>query len=224
MSEMTVRPGNIWSSASFPSPEAMALGLLWLSLALLGALQIQAEVSTPHLIPLPSMRRIPVQPRFQNKQFQGKWYVLGLAGNEFNEANHSQFKIYANTYKLNEDNSYNITSTFAWNDTCANWVRTFNPTARRAQYSLANIERYTGIQKYFFLVVATDYKQFAMLFFKKFFRNQKYFKVVLYGRSKEVSPEVKEEFISFAKFLDLTDQHIIFPIPNGNPQLGRGEG
>ena len=34
---------------------------------------------------------------------------------------------------------------------------------------------------------------------------------------------MKAIFIIFAKFLGLTDEHIIFPIPNGNHQLGRGE-
>ena len=42
------------------------------------------------------------------------------------------------------------------------------------------------------------------------------------GRTKELPP-VKAIFIIFAKFLGLTDEHIIFPIPNGNHQLGRGE-
>ncbi|XP_077624417.1 neutrophil gelatinase-associated lipocalin-like [Crocuta crocuta] len=190
----------------------MAQCLLWLSLALLGALQIQAQVSTPNLIRPPSLSKVPVQPHFKNKQFQGKWYVLGLSGNEFNKEKHSQFKIYANTYKLNEDKSYNITSTFAWNQTCAHWLRTFIPTARRGQYSLGNIERYTGIQMYILRVVATDYNQFAMLYFKKIFRNQEFFKIALYGRTMDLTPELKENFISFTKSLGLTDQHIIFPI------------
>ena len=34
---------------------------------------------------------------------------------------------------------------------------------------------------------------------------------------------LKEMFINFVKTLGLTDEHIIFPIPNGNHQLGKGE-
>ncbi|XP_019276528.1 neutrophil gelatinase-associated lipocalin-like isoform X1 [Panthera pardus] len=190
----------------------MALGLLWLGLVLLGVLQTQALDSTPNLIPAPPLRRVPLQPDFQNVEFQGKWYVLGLAGNEFNKEKHRQFKIYATTYELNDDNSYNVTSTLAWNQTCDHWLRIFIPTSRRGQYTLGNIERYTGIQRYVLRVAATDYIQFAMLFFKKIYRNQEYFKITLYGRTKELTPKLKENFISFAKSLGLTDHHIIFPI------------
>ena len=35
---------------------------------------------------------------------------------------------------------------------------------------------------------------------------------------------LKEIFISFAKSLGLTEDHIIFPIPIGSHQLGREEG
>ena len=49
----------------------MALGLLWLSLALLGALQTQAQDSTPNLIPAPPLHRVPLQPDFQNELVRG---------------------------------------------------------------------------------------------------------------------------------------------------------
>ncbi|XP_058549971.1 neutrophil gelatinase-associated lipocalin-like [Neofelis nebulosa] len=191
----------------------MALGLLWLGLVLLGALQTQAQDSTPNLIPAPPLRRVPLQPDFQDEQFQGKWYILGLAGNEFNKEKHGQFKIYSTTYELNEDNSYNATSTLAWNQTCDHWLRTFIPTLWRGQFTLGNIERYTGIQRYILRVAATDYVQFAMVFFKKIYKHQEYFKITLYGRTKMLTPELKENFITFAKSLGLTDHHIIFAIP-----------
>ena len=54
----------------------MALGLLWLSLALLGALQTQAQDSTPNLIPAPPLLRVPLQPDFQDELVRG----LGSGG------------------------------------------------------------------------------------------------------------------------------------------------
>lgn len=36
------------------------------------------------------------------------------------------------------------------------------------------------------------------------------------GRTKELSPELKEKFTRFAKSLGLTDDHILFPVPIGN--------
>lgn len=43
------------------------------------------------------------------------------------------------------------------------------------------------------------------------------------GRTKELTPELKEDFIRFTKSLGLTDDHILFPVPIGNGHLGRGE-
>uniref|UniRef100_A0A8C8XTT7 Lipocalin/cytosolic fatty-acid binding domain-containing protein n=1 Tax=Panthera leo TaxID=9689 RepID=A0A8C8XTT7_PANLE len=202
----------------------MALGLLCLSLVLLGALQTQAQDSTPNLIPAPPLLRVPLQPDFQDELFQGKWYVVGLAGNAFNKEENSQFKMYATTYELNEDNSYSVTSTLLRNQRCDRWIRTFLPSFQPGQFNLGNIERYPGIQSYTVRVVATDYNQVATVFFKKVYKNREFFKITLYGRTKELTHELKENFISFAKALGLTDDHIIFPIPNGNHQLGRGEG
>lgn len=43
------------------------------------------------------------------------------------------------------------------------------------------------------------------------------------GRTKELTPELKEDFVRFAKSLGLTDDHILFLVPIGNGQLGRRE-
>lgn len=47
--------------------------------------------------------------------------------------------------------------------------------------------------------------------------------ILVTGRTKELSPELKEKFTRFAKSLGLTDDHILFPVPIGNGQLGRRE-
>nr|XP_060464508.1 neutrophil gelatinase-associated lipocalin-like [Panthera onca] len=190
----------------------MALGLLWLSLALLGFLQTQAQDSTQNLIPAPPLDRVPLQPDFQNELFQGKWYIVGLAGNAFNKEEHSQLKMYATTYELNEENSYNVTSILAWNETCDHWLRIFIPSSQPGEFTLGNIERYIGTQSYTVRVVATDYNQVATVFFKTVYKNREFFKITLYGRTKDLTHELKENFISFAKALGLTDEHIIFPI------------
>lgn len=43
-------------------------------------------------------------------QFQGKWYVVGLAGNNIRKEEQGQFNMYATNYQLKEDQSYNVTS------------------------------------------------------------------------------------------------------------------
>ncbi|XP_029776934.1 neutrophil gelatinase-associated lipocalin-like [Suricata suricatta] len=191
----------------------MALHLLSLSLILLGTLQMQAEGFTPKLITVLTLRRVPVQRVFQNEQFQGKWYVLGLAGNGFNKEKHSKMKMFTATYELNEDNSYNVTSTVASDENCSQWTKIFIPNLRLSQFNLSNIAGYIGVQKYTPQVVTTNYNQFAILQFKNVYNNQEYIKVNLYGRTKELPTVLRKIFINFAKSLGLTDDNIIFTVP-----------
>ncbi|XP_045429610.1 neutrophil gelatinase-associated lipocalin isoform X3 [Pipistrellus kuhlii] len=118
----------------------MALRLLWLSLTLLGALQTQAQDSAPNLIPAPPLARVPLQRNFRADQFQGKWYVVGLAGNAVSQTEDGQFTMYTTNYELKEDGSYNVTSTLLRrNENCDYFVRTFVRTSRPGQFRLGNI-------------------------------------------------------------------------------------
>ncbi|VTJ58518.1 Hypothetical predicted protein [Marmota monax] len=190
----------------------MPLVLLYLGLTLLGALQTQAQDSAPNLIPAPRLSRVPLQQGFQDAQFQGKWYVVGLAGNAVQREERGQFKMYSTTYDLKEDHSYNVTSTLLRDQGCDHWIRTFVPTSPPGRFTLGNISSYPKIQSYIVQVAATNYNQFAMVYFKKVSENREYFKITLYGRTKELTSKLKERFIRLAKSLGLTDDNIIFPV------------
>uniref|UniRef100_A0A4X1U4R3 Lipocalin/cytosolic fatty-acid binding domain-containing protein n=1 Tax=Sus scrofa TaxID=9823 RepID=A0A4X1U4R3_PIG len=193
-------------------PATMALSLLWLGLTLLGALQTQAQGTIPNWIPAPPLSKVPLQPNFQADQFQGKWYVVGLAGNAVKKEEQGRFKMYTTTYELKEDGSYNVISTLLRGQLCDNWIRTFVPSLQPGQFKLGDIKKYSGLQSYVVRVVSTNYSQFAIVFFKKVSNNQEYFKTTLYGRTKVLSPELKENFVRFAKSLGLSDDNIIFPV------------
>ncbi|XP_077624418.1 neutrophil gelatinase-associated lipocalin-like isoform X1 [Crocuta crocuta] len=194
----------------------MALGPLWLGLALWGALHTQAQDSTPNMIPAPPLLRLPVEPDFQNKQFQGKWYVIGVAGYGFKKEDNNKLKMYIDTYELNEDNSYNFTSALGWGQNCDHWTKSHAIDLHVGQLNLGNIERYNNYLRYTTRVVTTDYNQFAIMHFKKVYNNkQEHLKIALYGRTKELPTELKELFISFAKSLGLTENNVVFTLPNG---------
>lgn len=200
-----------------PSPvtaETMALGVLCLAtLTLLGVLQSQAQDSTENLIPAPSLLKVPLQPGFQKDRFQGRWYVVGLAGNAVRKEEEGRFTMYSTIYDLQEDNSYNVTSILLRDQRCDYWIRTFVPSSRAGRFTLGNIRSYPKVRSYSVQVAATDYDQFAMVFFKKISGKKQYFKTTLYGRTKELPAELKERFVHFAKSLGLTDDHIIFSVP-----------
>ncbi|XP_004613539.1 neutrophil gelatinase-associated lipocalin [Sorex araneus] len=189
--------------------------VLWWGLALLGALQAQAEPRPPqNRIPAPSLLRIPLQPDFEDDQFQGKWYVVGLAGNNVDRNAEKQTKMYATVYDLVDDGSYNVTSILQRGKHCDFWGRTFVPSFQPGQFNLGNIQNYPKLLSYTVRVVSTDYTQTAMVFFKKVGRDHReHFKVTLYGRDKLLRPEQREKFILFAKSLGLRDDNIVFPVP-----------
>ncbi|XP_005382437.1 PREDICTED: neutrophil gelatinase-associated lipocalin-like [Chinchilla lanigera] len=190
----------------------MALGLLCLGLTLLGTLQTQAQDSFSSLIPSPPLSKVPLQPDFQHDQFQGKWYVVGVAGNAFLKGKQRD-TMYTDTYELKDDRSYNVTATLLRDQVCDHWIRTFVPSDQPGQFSLGNRLRYPGIQSYTVRVAATDYNQFAIVFFEKKSRNRVYFKINLYGRTKGLSTELKQHFVKFAMSLDLSGDSIIFLKP-----------
>ncbi|KFO31890.1 Neutrophil gelatinase-associated lipocalin [Fukomys damarensis] len=88
----------------------MAPGLLCLGLILPGALQTQTQDSPPKLIPPIPLHFGPMEPEFQDDQFQGMWYALGVAENTIQNGN--QLSMYSTTLELNDDDhSYNVTTT-----------------------------------------------------------------------------------------------------------------
>ncbi|EHH23781.1 hypothetical protein EGK_07324 [Macaca mulatta] len=193
----------------------MPLGLLWLGLALLGALHAQAQDSSSDLIPAPSLSKVPLQQNFQDNQFQGKWYVVGLSGNAVGRKDEAPLKMYATIYELKEDKSYNVTSILfsPRKEKCDYWIRTFVPGSQPGEFTLGNIQNHPGLTSYVVRVVSTNYKQYAMVFFKKVSQNKEYFKITLYGRTKELTSELKENFIRFSKSLGLPENHIVFSVP-----------
>ncbi|XP_072489165.1 neutrophil gelatinase-associated lipocalin-like [Notamacropus eugenii] len=186
----------------------MAMSLLWMGFALLGILKAQAQ--TRPEIPAPDLSRVPLQLNFLPREFEGTWYIVGLAGNAFKRAEQEQFKMYTTTYKLQEDNSYRVTSTLLRGNRCDKFVRTFIPNGLPGQFTLDNMLSH-GLQDYIVRVMSTNYNEFAMVYFKKTVDSTDYFKMTLYGRSEELKPEVKENFINLVKSLGLTNDNILFP-------------
>ncbi|XP_043844944.1 epididymal-specific lipocalin-12 [Dromiciops gliroides] len=186
----------------------MAMSLLWMGLALLGILQAQAQ--TRPQIPAPNLSRVPLQVNFLPNEFQGTWYVVGLAGNAFTKAEEAQSKMYTTAYKLQEDNSYRVTSTLLRGNRCDKFVRTFVPKGQPGQFTLGDFRKY-GLQDYTVRVMRTNYNEYAMVYFKKTSDNTDYFKITLYGRSEELRPQLKENFKNVVKSLGLTDNNILFP-------------
>ncbi|EHB02588.1 Neutrophil gelatinase-associated lipocalin [Heterocephalus glaber] len=191
----------------------MALGLLCLGITLLGALKIQAQDSDPGVIPSPPLSKIPLQPNFQYDQFQGKWYPVGWAQNTPWNESLSRTALYSISYKLIDDNSYNVTCAWLSTRGCVHISATIVPSDQPSQFILENITSYDGLQNLTITVVETDYNQFAIVIFNLTIKTRVHFEIILYGRTKELIPKVEEQFRKFAKSLDIPDEYIIFTDP-----------
>ncbi|XP_012372435.1 neutrophil gelatinase-associated lipocalin-like [Octodon degus] len=193
----------------------MALCLLCLGLILLGALKMQAEKSLPTSTPTPPLSKFPQKPDFLYEQFQGKWYCIGVAQNtHFNESQNEP--VLQNTiYELNDDHSYNVTADWVRDGKCERDNGIILPTDKPGLFSLQNVTRYGGVQNFTVRVLETDYKQFAMVYLERIVHNMVFFKHVLYGRKKELSPEMKEHYRTVAKSLGVPDRYVTFTDQHG---------
>uniref|UniRef100_H0V2A5 Lipocalin/cytosolic fatty-acid binding domain-containing protein n=1 Tax=Cavia porcellus TaxID=10141 RepID=H0V2A5_CAVPO len=204
----------------------MALGLLCLCFTLMGTLHSQAKYIPPMMIPAPPLSKIPLHPDFQDDQFQGKWFGIGIAGNSIwkRKGSSYEYSMYSDTYHLKDDHSYNFTTTIFRNDECVQWNQRFVPCGEPGQFSLDNETLSNGLDIYTVRVTVTDYTQFAMMYAVVKFENVIYFQTKLNGRTKKLNSEVKQRFIEFSKSLGLGDDNIVFFQPIGNYQLHGGLG
>ncbi|XP_013008721.1 neutrophil gelatinase-associated lipocalin-like [Cavia porcellus] len=199
----------------------MAVGLLLLGFILLGTLKTQAQDFWPTWLPSLHLRKVPVQPDFQADQFQGKWYTIATTDSRIQNGSEKQINMSSIIYKLEHDHSF-ISSSFLLRDqVCEQFIRTFVPSIRHGQFKLANMKRYHGVQSYTMTVAATNYNEFAVVYINQMVRSRVDFRMDLYGRSKELSPTVNEDFVILAKYLGLMDDNIVFTTPLGNDELSR---
>nr|6Z2C_A Chain A, Neutrophil gelatinase-associated lipocalin [Homo sapiens]6Z2C_B Chain B, Neutrophil gelatinase-associated lipocalin [Homo sapiens]6Z2C_C Chain C, Neutrophil gelatinase-associated lipocalin [Homo sapiens] len=169
--------------------------------------------STSDLIPAPPLSKVPLQQNFQDNQFHGKWYVVGMAGNGDLREDKDPYKMRATIYELKEDKSYNVTWVWFLPKKCKYFINTFVPGSQPGEFTLGLIKSYPGQTSLLVRVVSTNYNQHAMVFFKTVIQNRERFYITLYGRTKELTSELKENFIRFSKSLGLPENHIVFPVP-----------
>nr|4GH7_A Chain A, Neutrophil gelatinase-associated lipocalin [Homo sapiens]4GH7_C Chain C, Neutrophil gelatinase-associated lipocalin [Homo sapiens] len=169
--------------------------------------------STSDLIPAPPLSKVPLQQNFQDNQFHGKWYVVGKAGNHDLREDKDPRKMQATIYELKEDKSYNVTNVRFVHKKCNYRIWTFVPGSQPGEFTLGNIKSWPGLTSWLVRVVSTNYNQHAMVFFKRVYQNRELFEITLYGRTKELTNELKENFIRFSKSLGLPENHIVFPVP-----------
>ncbi|XP_054218750.1 epididymal-specific lipocalin-12 isoform X3 [Homo sapiens] len=100
---------------------------LWLWLSLLKVLQAQ----TPTPLPLP-----PPMQSFQGNQFQGEWFVLGLAGNSFRPEHRALLNAFTATFELSDDGRFEVWNAMTRGQHCDTWSYVLIPAAQPGQFTV----------------------------------------------------------------------------------------
>ncbi|XP_063113715.1 neutrophil gelatinase-associated lipocalin-like [Cavia porcellus] len=209
----------------------MALHLQSVVLILLVVIQTKAEGASPNR--KPSLLNVPLQPDFQDDQFQGKWYAVGVADNTIQNGNERNLTMYSINYELKANHSFNVNTTLLSQDGDSPVI----PVRAGMTLSIYTAVK-RGTLSYIMRVADTDYNQFAIVYVEKNVIFQWYFESTLYasvplgyspvilttGRTKELSPELKERFINFTTSVGFAENNIVFTVPTSNDQLGHTEG
>ncbi|NXN99029.1 LIPO protein, partial [Rhinopomastus cyanomelas] len=167
------------------------LGML--GLALLGSLHAQDEV--------------PVQADFQQDKFTGRWYCVGLASNShwFKEKKHLM-KMCTTIISATADGNLEVTSTYPKGDHCEKRNSLYIKTEQPGQFSYTS-PRWGS--KHNIRVVETNYDEYALVATQISKSTGSSTMVLLYSRTKEVSPKRLERFSDFSREQGLMDEEIL---------------
>ncbi|NWZ91053.1 LIPO protein, partial [Nesospiza acunhae] len=134
---------------------------------------------------------IPVQADFQQDKLTGRWYSIGLASNSnwFKEKRHLM-KMCTTIISTTAEGNLEVTSTYPKAELCPLF-----PTGWGSKHNIH--------------VVETNYEEYALVATQISKSTGSSTMVLLYSRTKELSPERLEMFTQFCREQGLTDNEIL---------------
>ncbi|XP_063000534.1 lipocalin-like [Elgaria multicarinata webbii] len=149
----------------------------------------------------------PVQSDFQQDQFTGRWFSIGLASNSrwFQEKK-QVMKMCTTVVAPTEDGSLEVSSTYPKLDQCETRKTLFIQTEQPGHFS------YTSPRSgstHDVRVVETNYSEYALLLTKMSKVGETFTMVTLYGRSKQLRAALLEKFTQVALAEGLTQDNIL---------------
>ncbi|XP_070811793.1 lipocalin-like [Pituophis catenifer annectens] len=162
-------------------------------LALLCLLQVQAE--------------LPVQADFQQEQFTGGWYSIGLASNSlwFKEKR-QVIKMCTTVVSPTEDGNLAIASTYPKLDQCETKRTLFLRTEEPGRFTYTS--PWSG-SAHNIRVLETNYNEYALLGDTITKGADTFTMVTLYGRQKQLRPELLAKFTQTALNQGLSQEDIL---------------
>ncbi|CAD7667775.1 unnamed protein product [Nyctereutes procyonoides] len=182
---------------------------LWLVLTLLDALKGQ----TPNTKPVAGS----VLQSFKEDQFQGEWFVIGLAGSTHRRSDKFLLNSFTATFERNENSRLQVSYAMTRGHRCITWSYVLIPAAQPGRFS---VDGASGANPEEVQVYDTDYNVFALMLFRRQSGGQSILRVNLLCRMWIIQTRVLDKFVCLVRALGLSDNNIVFPDLAGGP--GRG--
>ncbi|XP_031510594.1 epididymal-specific lipocalin-12 isoform X1 [Papio anubis] len=178
---------------------------LWLWLSLLKVLQGQ----TPRPPTLP-----PPMQSFQGNQFQGEWFVLGLAGNSFRPEHRALLNPFTATFELSDDGRFEVWNAMTRGQHCDTWSYVLIPAAQPGQFTVDHGVG-PGADREETRVVNSDYTQFALMLSRRHTSKLAILRISLLSRNWLLPPGTLDQFFCLSRAQGLSDDNIVFPDVTG---------
>ncbi|KAJ1145625.1 hypothetical protein NDU88_011911 [Pleurodeles waltl] len=156
---------------------------------------------------LQAYAEVPVQPDFQDDKIVGQWFSIGTASNSKWFLDKS-FSLTAHTAVINQnaDGTLEVNSTYPSADQCETRSMTLIKTEQPGRFR-ATSPRW--VNEHDFRFVSTNYDEYALVYDREAKATDFLTMVTLYGRSKNLRPELQEKFKIFSLDQGLPQSSII---------------
>ncbi|XP_047556354.1 epididymal-specific lipocalin-12 [Lutra lutra] len=198
-----IKRGRSKSAATGPLASPVPPGMepccaLWAVLALLKGLKGQTSNTQPGV---PSVLR-----SFQEDQFQGEWFVVGLAGSTHRKMDRFLLTPFTAVFEQNKNSHLEVSYAMTRGHRCVSWSYVLIPAAKPGGFSVESREEPEEVQVY-----DTDYSVFALMLFRRQSSGQSVVRVNLLCRMWTVQTVVLDKFVCLLQALGLSDDNVVFP-------------
>ncbi|XP_021050682.1 epididymal-specific lipocalin-12 [Mus pahari] len=153
----------------------------------------------------------PQMTSFQSDQFQGEWFVLGLADNTYRKEHRALLNFFTTLFELKEKSQFQVTNSMSRGKHCNTWSYTLIPATKPGQFTRDNRGSGPGADKENVQVIETDYNKFALVLSLRQTSSQNITRVSLLGRNWRVPPKAIDKFICLTRTQNLTKNNFLFP-------------
>ncbi|XP_010607124.1 epididymal-specific lipocalin-12 [Fukomys damarensis] len=188
-----------WFLLPYPRAAWAPRCAVWLSL--LGVLRAQTSL----LLPLPTQPQLSV---FHSHQFQGAWFVRGLAGNSFKKQDRALLGPYTTVFELKSNGHFEMSNSMMQGKHCDTWSYLLVPAPQPGRFTVDHGG--PGADTEQVQVVDTNYTSFALLLSHRQAAGQPVIRVSLLARTWTLPAGTPEKFIRLSRAQGLTEDNIVF--------------